>query len=69
MSGINISISANPAPSEPPDRKVSTDTKFWLFLMPFLSGSLAGWCYFIWWFSERAPIFLARFVKLFSYLA
>jgi hypothetical protein len=56
-------------PSNNHRSKLSTDTKFWLFLMPFLCGSLAGWCYLFWWFSEQAPMLLTRLVKLFSYLA
>jgi hypothetical protein len=57
------------APSEYNHSKVSTDTKFWLFLTPFLSSSLVGWGYFLWWFSEQAPALLPHFVKLLSYLA
>ncbi|MGC1951243.1 MAG: hypothetical protein WA970_01385 [Gammaproteobacteria bacterium] len=64
-----MNICDTAAPSERGHSKLSTDTKFWLFLTPFLSTSLAGWCYLLWWLSEQAPTLLPRFVKLFSYLA
>jgi hypothetical protein len=49
--------------------KPSTDTKFWLFLTPFLSISLTGWFYVLWWLTKQAPELLPRFVKLLSSLA
>ncbi len=56
-------------PSDYSHGKLSTDTKFWLFLAPFLSLSLGGWFYLLWWFSTQASGLLPHFVKLLSYLA
>ena len=62
MMGMNIYDTRSP--SECGHSKLSTDTKFWLFLAPFFFASLAGWSYLLWWFSGQAPVFLTRVIKL-----
>jgi hypothetical protein len=45
-------------------RTISTDTKFWWFLAPFLFGSAGVWSYVIWWLLYEAPTAIPRFVSL-----
>jgi hypothetical protein len=43
---------------------ISTDAKFWWFLMPFLIGSAGVWGYLIWWLLHEAPVAIPKLVGL-----
>lgn len=45
-------------------RAISTDAKFWWFLVPFLFGSAGVWSYFIWWLVYEAPTAIPRFMGI-----
>lgn len=47
-------------------QSISTDAKFWLALLPFLLGAVAGWGYLVSWIVSMAPSFIPVVVSFFA---